>query len=214
MDRFYSIFPCYGKLMGKPNDFPCDVEYHRLEFWWKRSTVEKVWVSKTQVSSTDGFCCILPCYGKLIEKLIHFPYDVKYHRYLMEYKKPYFGKSLGLSIFQVSPTDGFYCILPCFGKLMGKPMHLPCDGEYHKLGIWWKRSSLSSGKVRVSRSQVSHKMSFALMRFSHDMQNCWLNPCISYVMKYIIRWESGGKKPHTLGKAWVPFPKLFSLNGF
>ena len=34
-----------------------------------------------------------------------------------------------------SPYDGFCWIFSCYGKLMGKPIHFPCNEEYRRMGI-------------------------------------------------------------------------------
>ena len=50
-------------------------------------------------------------------------------------------------------TQDLRWIFPCYEKWMGKPMHFWRDVEYHKAGIWWKKSSLLLKKVWVSVSQ-------------------------------------------------------------
>ena len=58
-----------------------------------------------------------------------------------------------------SSQGGFCCIFKCYLKLMGKTMHFPCGEVYHKMGIWWKKSThMLGGKMGT---------------------NCpWGNPCI------------------------------------
>ena len=46
-----------------------------------------------------------------------------------------------------SPDDGFCCIFPYYGKLMGKPMHFLYDEVYHRTGIGWEKSTYTMGKV-------------------------------------------------------------------
>ena len=46
-----------------------------------------------------------------------------------------------------SPCDGFCYIFPCYGKLMGKPMHFPYAEVYHWMRIEWEKSSQTMGKV-------------------------------------------------------------------
>ena len=143
-----------------------------------------------RLSPYDGFCCIFLYYGKLIGKLMHFPYDEVYHRmgFLMGKNHPYYAKSMSINFSdfphtmgfvafsctmgnwwgnpcishmmkytirwesngkkspilwekydyqfsRLSPCDGFCCIFPFYGKLMGKPMHFPYDKVYHGMGI-------------------------------------------------------------------------------
>ena len=33
------------------------------------------------------------------------------------------------------PDDGFCCTFPCYEKFMGKPMHISCDVDYHRVRI-------------------------------------------------------------------------------
>ena len=53
-----------------------------------------------------------------------------------------------------SSHNGFCCILPYYGKLMGKPMHFPYDEVYHRMGIGWEKSTHTMGKVWLPISQV------------------------------------------------------------
>ena len=39
------------------------------------------------------------------------------------------------TISQISPFDGFGCLSPCYGNLMRKHMHFPCDKVCHKMRI-------------------------------------------------------------------------------
>ena len=58
-----------------------------------------------------------------------------------------------------------------------------------------------------------HTMGF--VAFSRAMGNWWENPCISHVLKYIIGWESDGKKvPILLEKYDYQFPRFSPYNGF
>ena len=53
-----------------------------------------------------------------------------------------------------SSYNGFCCIFPYYGKLMGKPMHFPYDEVYHRMGIRWEKSTHTMGKVWLPISQV------------------------------------------------------------
>ena len=58
-----------------------------------------------------------------------------------------------------------------------------------------------------------HTMGF--VAFSRTMRNWWGNPCISHIMKYIIGWESNGKKAPILWEKYeYQFPRLFPYHGF
>ena len=66
--------------------------------------------------------------------------------------RPYFRKSMSTNypgslhtmgfveyyrepISQAFPIRWFGCLFPCYGKLMRKHMHFPCDAVYHKMRI-------------------------------------------------------------------------------
>ena len=53
-----------------------------------------------------------------------------------------------------SPYDGFCCIFPYYGKLIGKPMHFPYDEIYHRMGIRWEKSTHTTGKVWLTISKA------------------------------------------------------------
>ena len=110
------LLPWYEKLMGKPMHFWRDVEYHRIEICWKKSSLTKVWVSRIQVSHTG---CVL----------LHFPMrDEVQHRMEIWWKKItyIFGKvwvpiSQALSIRWVS---------------LHFPMLWETDGKNYAFPIW------------------------------------------------------------------------------
>ena len=59
----------------------------------------------------------------------------------------------------------------------------------------------------------AHKVGFAA--FFQAIGNWWEKPCISYVVKYKIEWESNGRKfPILWRKYWYQFPKFSQFKGF
>ena len=86
---FCCIFPYYGKLMGKPMHFPYDEVYHRMGIGWEQIPIlwEKYDYQFPRFSPYNGFCCIFPYYGKLMEIPMHFPYDEVYHRMRIGWEK-------------------------------------------------------------------------------------------------------------------------------
>ena len=50
-------------------------------------------------------------------------------------KAPILWKKYGNHFSRFSPFDRFCCLFQCYGKLMRKPMHFPCDEVYHRMGI-------------------------------------------------------------------------------
>ena len=66
-----------------------------------------------------------------------------------EYQFPSFStyngfcrKFPGTNFQDFPPFECFGCLFPCYGKLMRKHMHFPCDEVYHKMGIYWKNASI------------------------------------------------------------------------
>ena len=65
-------------------------------------------------------------------------------------KHPYYGKSMSINFPgspltmgfvgysgnqfpKLFPFDGFGCLFPCYGKLIRKHMHFPCNEAYYKM---------------------------------------------------------------------------------
>ena len=69
-------------------------------------------------------------------------------------KVPTLWEKYEYQILRFSPYNGFCCIFLIHGKLIGKPMHFPYDEVYHRVGIWWEKSTHAIGKVWVPISQV------------------------------------------------------------
>ena len=79
-------------------------------------------------SPYDGFCCIFRYYWKLMRKPMHFLYDKVYHRMGIRWEKVLIlWEKYDYQFPRLSPYDGFCCIFPYYGKLMGKPTHFPYD---------------------------------------------------------------------------------------
>ena len=53
-----------------------------------------------------------------------------------------------------SSQDGVFCIFPCYGKLMGKLMHVSCYEIYHKMVTGWGKSTSTMGKALLPIPQV------------------------------------------------------------
>ena len=96
----------------------------------------------------DGFCCIFPCYGKLMGKPMHFPNVEVYHKMGILWEKSSLQwEKCEYEFPRFTPYDGFCCIFPYYEKLMGKPMHFPNDEVYHKMEILRGKSTHTMGKV-------------------------------------------------------------------
>ena len=113
--------PCISHMMKYTIGWESDGK--KVPILWEKSDYQF-----PRFSPYDGFCCIFPYYGKLMEKPMHFPYDEVYQRMGIRWEKStHTMVKVWLQIFQVFPYDGFCCIFPCYGKLIGKPKHFPHD---------------------------------------------------------------------------------------
>ena len=72
---FYCIFPCYGKLMGKP----MHSQYTEYTTAWESNGKKHPYYGKSIRTNFPGFVN-LTFFWKLIRKSIHFPRNEKYHR--------------------------------------------------------------------------------------------------------------------------------------
>ena len=78
----------------------------------------------------------------------NFPYDEVYHRMGIGWENStQLWENSDDQFPRFSPHDGFCCIFPYYGKLMGKPMHFPYDEVYHKMGIGWGKETHTMGKA-------------------------------------------------------------------
>ena len=50
-------------------------------------------------------------------------------------KTPIQWKLCGNQFLRLFPLDGFYCLFPCYEKLMEKTMYFPYDEVYNRMGI-------------------------------------------------------------------------------
>ena len=87
----------------------------------------------------------------------------------------------------------FCCIFLYYGKLIGKPIHFSYEEVYHRMEIAWGNITHTMGKVWVPLFPGSTHLK-RFVAFSRTMRNWCGNPCISQMMKYIIGWQSNGKK--------------------
>ena len=141
--------------MGKAMHFPWGRRYCRMEIWWKKVPIlrGKCGYQFPRLTQIDGLCCIFQCYGKLMGKPKHFPYDEVYYRMGIWLEKCIcaIGK-VWVPISQAFP--GFCCIFPCYGKLMEKPMYFSCDGIYYGMGILMEKSTHTMEEVWELISQA------------------------------------------------------------
>ena len=72
---------------------------------------------------------------------------------LMEENHPCFLK-VWITISWAVPMRWVCCLFQCYGLLMRKPLHFPCDEANHNIGIRWKRTTHIFGKVWVPISKV------------------------------------------------------------
>ena len=75
---FYAMENCWGNA--------CVSHLMKYTIGWrsnrKKAIIlwEKYKYQFSRLLSYDGFCCTFLCYGKLMTKHMHFPYDEVYHR--------------------------------------------------------------------------------------------------------------------------------------
>ena len=105
-------------------------------------------------------------------KFMHFPWGRRYHRMGIWWKKvPILWGKYGYQFPRLSQFNGFHCIFQCYGKLMGKPKHFPCDEVYYRMGIWLEKSTNTMGKVCVPISQ----------------------PFLRVLLHFLVLWEIDGE---------------------
>ena len=131
-----------------------------------------------------------------------------YHRIGIWWKKVRIlrGK-YGYQFPRLSQFDGFRCIFQCYGNLMGKPKHFPCDEVYYKMGIWLKKCTHTIGKVWVLISQVV-LIRWVLLDFFVLWEIDGKTHAFPIMMKYTIGWESDGKK---VPKLWKKYDYQFLM---
>ena len=98
-------------------------------------------------------------------------------------KVPILWEKYDYRFLRFSPYDGFYCIFPYYGKLMGKPMHFPYDKVYHRIGIGSEKSTYTTGKVWLPISQV-----FPIRRVLLHFPMLW--KIDGKTQAFPIRWDS------------------------
>ena len=96
-------------------------------------------------------------------------------------------------------SPGFCYIFPCYGKLMGKPMHFSYIEVYHRWKSNGKEHPYYGKNMGTNFAGFAHLMVFA--EFSHAIKNWLENPYISHIMKSTIGWDLTGKKHPDYGKS-------------
>ena len=144
-------------------------------------------------------------------KAMHFPWGRRYQRMGIWWKKiPILWEKSGYQFSRLSQFDGFRCIFQCYGKLMGKPKHFPCDEVYYRMGIWLEKCTHTMGKVWVPISQDFPRV---LLHFpvlweidgeTHAFLICWSIPQDGGLME---------NSTHTMKKV-REFPRLCPFDGF
>ena len=90
----------------------------------------------------------------------------------------------GYQFSRLSPYHGFRCNFPYCGNVIAKPMHFPYAEVFHRMGIRWKKSTHTMGKVWVSVSQT-FPIPWVLLHFTvlweiygetHAFPICWSIP--------------------------------------
>ena len=146
-----------------------------------------------------------PCISHVVKYTIGWKSDWR--------KVPILWVKFGYQFPRLSQFGGFHCIFLCYEKLMGKPMHFPCDKVYHRVVIQWEKRTFTVGKVWVTISQVlSHTVGFL------DFIELW--KIDGETDAFSIWWsipQNGNlmaKRTHTMEKVWEPISQAFTIRGF
>ena len=114
-------------------------------------------------------------------------------------KVPIVWGKYGCQFPRLSQFNVFRCIIQCYGKLMEKPKHLPCDEVYYRMRIWLEKCTHTIGKVWVPISQAFPRV---LLHFpvlweidgkTHAFLICWSIPQDGNLME---------KSTHAIEKVW------------
>ena len=97
---------------------------------------------------------LFQCYGILMGRPMHVLVTKQTMWLESDWKEtPILWKNSGYQFPRFSPMGGFARFLPCYGILNGKPMYIPRDELYHRIKIWWNKST-HTYTILVSISQV------------------------------------------------------------
>ena len=131
----------------------------------------------------------------------------------MERKHPYYGKSMSTNFLGSPHTMGFVVF-------------------FCTMGNWWRNPRISHmmkytmrcNKMRKKHPHYGKSMStnfpgsphtMGFVTFSSTMGNWYGNPCISHIIKFIIGWESNGKRAPILWEKYeYQFPRFSSYDWF
>ena len=137
--RFFLHFPVPLEIDGATHAFLKCWRIPQNENLMDKSTysVEKVWVTNfpgfahlivfAEFSHAIGNWLKYPYISYVMKSTIGWQSNGKNALILWEKYEYQFLRS--------SPYDGFCWIFLCYGKLMGKPIHFPCNEEYRRMGI-------------------------------------------------------------------------------
>ena len=134
-------FCCIFQAIGNWWEKPCISYVVKYKIGWESNGRKfpilwrKYWSQFPKFSQFKGFHCIVLYYGELMGKHMHFPYDeVQYRMEISWEKNTYTVGKVWVPISHVLPYDGFYCVFPCYGKLIGNP----CIFHVMKYTIVWE----------------------------------------------------------------------------
>ena len=185
-------YPYYGKSMssnfpGPPHTMGFVAFSRTVGNWWENPWIshmmkytmdgnqmgkkvpilwEKFDYQFPRFSPYDGFCCIFTYCGKLMGKLMHFPYNEVYHGMGIGWEKSThtMGK-VWLPISQVFLMRWVLLhIFQYYGKSMRKPMHFSYDEVYHRMRIWMENITHIYGKSMITNFPGS-PMRWVLLHF-------------------------------------------------
>ena len=127
-DEFCYVFLYYGKLMGKPIQFPYDKVYRRMGILLGKitHTMGKVWVPISQAHPIRTILLHFPVLWKLMRKPVHFRYAEIYHRMGIGWKKnTHIMGKVSLQISQIFPIPQVLLHFPVLWEIYGETHAFP-----------------------------------------------------------------------------------------
>ena len=154
-------FVAFSCTMGNWWENPCISHMMKYTIGWEFDGKNYPYYRKSMITSfpdflhTTGFVAFSrtmaswwenPCISHMMKCTIEWELDGK--------KAPMLWEKYDYQFPRFSPCDGFCCIFPFHGKLMGKPMHFSYDEVYDRMGIGWEKSTHAMWKIWLPISQV------------------------------------------------------------
>ena len=127
-------FVAFSCTMGNWWENPCISQMMKCTKGWESDGKKYPYYGKSMITSSPGFPHTMgfvefsvsmgnwwenSCFSHMMKYTIRRESDGK--------KIPILWEKYDYQFPRFYPYDGFYCIFPCYGKLIGKPMNFPYD---------------------------------------------------------------------------------------